>query len=205
MQASGLVRQLLALTRPANSQPRPLSLNEIAEGMRNLLARMVGENIDLQLRLDPSLGLIRMDPTHAQQILLNLVLNARDAMPRGGRIAVETRNSKVQILPESCYPAASLPCALFSVEDNGTGMDATTRAHVFEPFFTTKTGKGTGLGLATVHDIVIANGGLVHVASEPGSGTRISVLLPLLPDTLQPENADDLHLVASGKSTFVQI
>ncbi len=203
LQASGLVRQLLAITRPVSLQPRPLSLNEIAEGMRNLLVRLMGENIDLQLRLDPTLGLVRMDSTHAQQILLNLVLNARDAMPRGGQIAIETRNCKVQVLSEPACGDACLPCALFAVEDNGLGMDTFTRNHLFEPFFTTKSGKGTGLGLSTVHDIVIANGGLVHVGSEPGHGTRVSVFLPLLTREIPP-SSDRFHPAENGKLSSCQ-
>jgi two-component system cell cycle sensor histidine kinase/response regulator CckA len=185
MQASGLVRQLLSIARPPNFQPRLLSLNEIAEGMRNLLARLMGENIELKFCLDPNLGLINMDPTEAQQILLNLVLNARDAMPHGGGIFVETHNCKIQALTESVLGTstqACLPCALFVVQDNGSGMDDSTRAHMFEPFFTTKAGKGTGLGLATVHDIVTSNGGLIHVQSALAHGTRVSVLLPLAPE-----------------------
>lgn len=184
MQASGLVRQLLTIARPPNFQPRLLSFNEVAEGMRNLLTRLMGENIELKFCLDPNLGLIKMDPTEVQQILLNLVLNARDAMPRGGVISVETRNCKIQALTESALGTstqACLPCALFVVEDNGSGMDDSTRAHMFEPFFTTKAGKGTGLGLATVHNIVTSNGGLIHVQSAPARGTRVSVLLPLAP------------------------
>ena len=192
LQATGLVRQLLAMARPANSEPRLLSLNEIAEGMRNLLVRLIGENIELELRLDPNLGLVRMDPTQAQQILLNLVLNSRDAMPHGGKIAVRTGNCKLQVLPEAGMGeegAASLPCALFTVTDNGNGMDPATRAHVFEAFFTTKAGgKGTGLGLATVHDIVTRNGGLINVDSATAHGTCVTVLLPLVPEAaLQKE------------------
>jgi len=183
MQATGLVRQLLAVARPATSQPRLLSLNEIAEGMRNLLVRLIGENIELKLQLDPNLGLVKMDPTQTQQILLNLVLNARDAMPRGGVVTIETRNCTIQVLPDSSADrsGASLPCALMVVEDNGHGMDEATRAHLFEPFFTTKAGKGNGLGLATVHDVVTTNGGLIYVDSELGRGTRVSALLPLAP------------------------
>ena len=192
MQATGLVRQLLAVARPTNSEPRLLCLNEIAEGMRNLLVRLIGENIDLQFHLDPNLGLVKMDPTQSQQILLNLVLNARDARPGGGQITVETSNCKVQVLTEPGatepgVPASrptSLPCALFVVIDNGSGMDVTTRAHLFEAFFTTKASQGTGLGLATVHDIVTSNGGLIHVDSAPACGTRVSVLLPLVPETV---------------------
>lgn len=181
MQASGLVKQLLSITRPKTLERNSLSLNEVVEGMRNLLGRLVGENIRLRLRLDPQLGLARLDITHAQQILLNLVLNARDAMPTGGQISVETGNCKLEVLTESVLGRAthaSLPCVLFSVQDDGCGMDETTRAHIFEPFFTTKGGKGTGLGLATVHEIVTSNGGLMHVSSAPGRGTRVSVLLP---------------------------
>src|SRR5438270_2955825 len=184
VQASGLVRQLLAISRPAICEPQLLSLNEVAESMRNLLARLIGENIELKLDLDPNLGQVKIDPTQSQQILLNLVLNARDAMPKGGSITVSTANCKVQVLadvPSASPSAASLPCALFVVEDNGSGMDAATRIHLFEAFFTTKAGKGTGLGLATVHDIVTSNGGLIHVESASACGTRVSVLLPLVP------------------------
>src|SRR5450631_2373906 len=137
LQATGLVRQLLAVARPTNSEPRLFSLNEIADGMRNLLVRLIGENIELKFQLDPNLGLIKMDPTQCQQILLNLVLNARDAMPGGGQITVETSNCKVQVLTEmkpAISSAASLPCAFFVVADNGSGMDDATRTHLFEAF-----------------------------------------------------------------------
>ena len=181
-QANGLVRQLLAIASPQGAIPRPLSLNEIADGMRSLLERLVGEDIELKLLLDPELGPVRMDPTQAQQILLNLVLNARDALPGGGEIAIETRNCEVQIVAQNRFaasPSAAVPCALFIVSDNGHGMDDRTRSHIFEAFFTTKAaGKGTGLGLATVHDIVTRSGGLIHVDSAPECGTRVTVLLP---------------------------
>jgi two-component system, cell cycle sensor histidine kinase and response regulator CckA len=191
LQATQLVRQLMAVARPTNGEPSLISLNEMVESMRGLLVRLIGENIDLKANLDPNLdrdlglikpGLIRMDLTQAQQVLLNLVLNARDALPAGGEIAIETVACRVQILVER--PIASeptvLPCALLAVSDNGSGMDAGTRAHLFEAFFTTKAAdKGTGLGLATVHDIVTGNGGLIHVDSAVGRGTRITILLPL--------------------------
>jgi two-component system, cell cycle sensor histidine kinase and response regulator CckA len=198
VQATGLVRQLLAVAKPGNSSPRLLSLNDVAESMRNLLLRLIGENVRLEFHLDPSLGLVKMDQTQAQQILLNLVLNARDAMPDGGEIRVETRNCRIQIQasPES-VPGnpSSLPCALFAVEDNGNGMDEITRARVFEAFFTTKGGKGTGLGLATVHDIVTTNGGLIHVESSANRGTRVTVLLPVIPEnTSGSQNANPAQL-----------
>ena len=182
LQATGLVRQLLSVVRSNKSLPRPVSFNEVAEAMHNLLARLIGDNIQLKLRLDPALGLVKIDPAQAQQVLLNLVLNARDALPGGGDILVETGNCRMQILSgngEECGTTC-LPCVLLAVEDNGLGMDESVRAHLFEPFFTTKAGKGTGIGLATVHDIVRSTGGLIHVQSEVRRGTRISVLLPIV-------------------------
>jgi len=190
IQATGLARQLLSVARQSKPLPHPISLNEISEGMRSLLTRMIGENIHLKLHLDPDLGLVKLDPAQAQQILLNLVLNARDALPEGGHITVETGNCHVQVLSDVDglnIPNPTLPCALFTVADDGTGMDEFVRAHLFEPFFTTKTGKGTGIGLSTVHEIVTTNGGLIHVDSKPGCGARISVLLPLLPGSV-PES-----------------
>lgn len=193
VQAAGLVRQLLSVARPTTCEPCLCSLNEIAEGMRNLLARLIGENIELKYCLDPNLGLVRLDATQSQQILLNLVLNARDAMPGGGQITIETSNCKVQVLdqvPSAAGSTALLPCALFTVADNGYGMNAETRTHLFEAFFTTKAGKGTGLGLATVYDIVTSYGGLIHVESAPACGTRVSVLLPLVPEEVLGSKED---------------
>jgi PAS domain S-box-containing protein len=185
MQASGLVRQLLAVARTPNETPHLLSLNAVAEGMRQLLQRLIGENIELVYQLDPKLGPVRMDITQAQQILLNLVLNSRDALPEGGRITLETRNCGLQMVrggvAEKSGPV-ELPCALFVVQDNGEGMDSQTQQHVFEAFFSTKPmGEGTGLGLSTVYDIVTSNGGLIHIDSEWKCGTRVTVLLPLVP------------------------
>jgi len=202
LQASGLVRQLLGVIRSNKSRPRPVSLNEVAEGMRNLLVRLIGENIELNLRLDPALGLVKMDPVQVQQILLNLVLNSRDALPEGGHISVETGACKMQILSangESSSEKTSLPCALFAVEDNGMGMDESVRAHLFEPFFTTKVGKGTGIGLVTVRDIVSSNGGVIHVQSEVRRGTRINILLPIVPESA-PDSVPDpsFHPIHKG-------
>ena len=194
VQATGLVQQLMAISRPRSSDPGLISLNETISGMRSLLGRLIGENIVLRFQLEPGLGRIKMDLAQAQQVLLNLVLNARDAMPGGGEITIETSHCRIQIVGgSSCRPshlvasgdsaAEALPCALFVVGDTGSGMDAETRAHLFETFYTTKPdGRGTGLGLATVHKIVTSNGGLIHVASAPGRGTRISILLPLAPE-----------------------
>jgi signal transduction histidine kinase len=182
--ASGLVRQLLAVARTPNEVPLLLSLNDVAEGMRQLLLRLIGENIELVYQLDPNLGAVGMDFTRAQQILLNLVLNARDALPEGGRITLETRNCGLQIVTGDTVQqtgSVELPCALFVVSDNGQGMNSQTQQHVFEAFFSTKPpGEGTGLGLSTVYDIVTNNGGLIHIHSEGGKGTRVTVILPLI-------------------------
>lgn len=201
MQATGLVRQLLAAAKPHRSEPRLISLNEIADGLRNLLIHLVGENIHLTFRLDRNLGLVKIDPAQAQQIILNLVLNARDAMPHGGEIVVETRNCRVQVLPNGGRDATrtSIPCALLVVGDNGVGMDAATCERLFEPFFTTKDDEGTGLGLATVHEIVTTSGGLIHVDSEPGRGTQMSILLPLQPTTAASGGDNNIHPANNGE------
>jgi two-component system, cell cycle sensor histidine kinase and response regulator CckA len=178
IQAAGIVRQLLNVARPGSPHPRLLSLNEVIEAIHELLCRFMGDNIQLELRLDPALGLVRLDSTQAQQILLNLALNARDAMPSGGEIVIQTANCDIEILHQ-VGGGARLPCVLLTISDNGTGMDAAIRARMFEAFFTTKGSKGTGLGLAGVQDIVRSNGGLIHVDSAPGKGTRVSVLLPV--------------------------
>jgi len=200
LQASGLVRQLLGVIRSNKSRPRPVSLNEVAEGMRNLLVRLIGENIELNLRLDPALGLVKMDPVQVQQILLNLVLNSRDALPEGGHISVETGACKMQILSANGESSSEKTCALFAVEDNGMGMDESVRAHLFEPFFTTKVGKGTGIGLVTVRDIVSSNGGVIHVQSEVRRGTRINILLPIVPESA-PDSVPDpsFHPIHKGE------
>jgi signal transduction histidine kinase len=201
LETSALVRQLLSVAKPAHtSSVQSLSLNEIAEGMRSFLERVVGENIKLNLHLDSNLGAVRMDPAKAHQILLNLVLNARDAMPRGGQITIETSDCKLQMLADSDPSGkSSFRCALFVVADNGEGMDTNTRAHLFEPFFTTKAGQGTGLGLATIRDIVSSHGGLIHVESSPGCGTRVTVLLPVLSEAQVVPVNPDFHPAESGE------
>lgn len=181
VQATSLVRQLLVFARPQSAPARPLSLNETATALRDLLTRLIGENITLDLILDPELGLVKIDQAQAQQILLNLVLNARDALPNGGHITVETSNCNFQPVAGSgsqIRPHA-FPCVLLVVGDNGRGMNSETRQRLFEPFFTTKNdGQGTGLGLTTVHSIVSTNRGLIHFESEAGRGTRAMILLP---------------------------
>ncbi len=182
LHANGLVRQLLGFAKPQTHQVRSLSLNQIIAGMQDLLTRLIGANIALDFRLDPDLGLLRIDPAQAQQIILNLVLNARDAIPNGGCIVVQTSNCKFESVAGAIpgkHGATFFPCVLLEVGDNGEGMDAKTRQRLFEPFFTTKvSSRGTGLGLSTVRSIVTTNGGLIHVESEPGRGSRVLILLP---------------------------
>lgn len=188
MQAGGLVQQLLVFARPQAAQVRSLCLNEIATSMRNLLVRLIGENIELELRLDPDLALVKIDHAQAQQILLNLVLNARDALPDGGRITIETSNCMFQPVTGAPRGTSVFPCVLLVVSDNGCGMDGKTRQRLFEPFFTTKgSGKGTGLGLTTVRSIVTTNRGLIHLESEVGRGTHAMILLPRAPSAAAPE------------------
>ena len=172
---AALTQQLLSVARKQAPQPRPVQLNEVIASTENLLRRLIGEQIELQTILGPKPGAVLADPAQLRQVLLNLALNARDAMPNGGRITVRTQAKR---MPGRNEPAASL-----TVSDSGCGMDAQTRARLFEPFFTTKKpGHGTGLGLATVQRIVKEAGGTIEVESETGRGTRIEVFLPALKD-----------------------
>jgi signal transduction histidine kinase len=200
VQASGLVHQLLVFARPQAAPAQHLCLNEIAGSMRSLLTRLIGENIALDLHLDPQLGAVKIDQAQAQQIILNLVLNARDALPHGGRITLETSNCKLQPVAGSAASRPSaFPCVLLVVADNGHGMSAETRQRLFEPFFTTKNaGQGTGLGLTTVRSIVTTHRGLIHFESEPGHGTRVMILLPRSPDPVGSVLPDRLHSDSSA-------
>jgi len=178
-QGAGLIQQLMAVARQRAVEPHLLCLNAVVSDVHNLLTRLIGENIELVAELADDLGLVRMDPAQVQQIILNLVLNARDAMPDGGRITLNTRNcdeSRPARDPQN--PACDSWVAL-AVTDTGCGMDAETRARLFEPFYTTKKpGQGNGLGLATVYRIVTHEGGTIEVESQTGRGTRVVVHLP---------------------------
>jgi two-component system, cell cycle sensor histidine kinase and response regulator CckA len=202
-QGAALTHQLLAIARKQAAEPRPVPINEIVASTENLLQRLIGEQIELLIMPDSGAGLVLADPAQLRQILLNLVLNARDAMPQGGKITLSTRAGE--------FPRAEVPGELSSefpteapgkvrshvkpgsarravslvVQDNGCGMDAETRARLFEPFFTTKKpGEGTGLGLATVQRIVSESGGMIKVESEAGSGTCIEVFLPAVESSI---------------------
>jgi PAS domain S-box-containing protein len=187
-----LIQQLLAVARQQVVEPQVLSLNHQVSGMRNLLSRLIGENIELVTKLADDLWRVKVDPAQVQQIILNLVLNARDAMPDGGQVTLCTRNCIAPLAGgHGCEPAPA-PCIELTVTDTGCGMDAETRSHLFEPFFTTKqTGRGNGLGLATVHRIVKQDGGTIAVESEVGRGTRVIIRLPRVQE---PEGATPVPL-----------
>jgi signal transduction histidine kinase/ActR/RegA family two-component response regulator len=178
--AADLTRQLLAFSRRQILQPRRVDLNHVVADMQRMLARLLGEDIELCSLPSPEPAAVEADPGQIEQVVMNLAVNARDAMPDGGTLTIQTSNlelaaSDSQRLP-GLRPGAYVE---LSVADTGVGMDERTLAHAFEPFFTTKVrGKGTGLGLSTVYGIIRQSGGTVRVHSEPGEGTRVSVFLP---------------------------
>ncbi len=203
--ATGLTSQLLAFARKQVLEPRRIDLNSlIAEGT-SLLRRVIGEDIEVRLVPAPDLHATLADPVQIDQVLMNLCLNARDAMPNGGRLIVETQNVAIDEEYGRLHPEAKPgPYIVLAVSDTGTGMDAATIEHIFEPFFTTKeAGKGTGLGLATVFGIVKQHNGFINVYSEPGRGTTFRVYLRSASGTAEQLNRGTQELPQRGNETLL--
>ena len=186
--AGWLTRQLLAFGRKQVLKPKVIDLNHLVVQVAELLPPLLGPEIDLVLALAPDAGCVRADPVQVEQVLLNLVVNARDAMPDGGELTVQTSNIELEAAAARLYPEVQAgPVVKLAVSDTGRGMDAETRAHVFEPFFTTKEkDKGSGLGLASVYGTVEQSGGGIRVLSEPGQGTTFEIYLPRIAEPAEP-------------------
>ncbi len=206
--ATALTRQLLAFSRRQFLNPTVLDVNEAVSGLLQMLPRLIGEHIETTIRLWPALSLVKADAAQIDQIVMNVVLNGRDAMPTGGHLTIETAN--VELTDERLHAEGlSIPpgdYVLISVADTGIGMDAATRARAFEPFFTTKPkGKGTGLGLATVYGIVDQTGGGVAIDTAPGRGTTIRIYLPVTTALMEPERPTVTPVGTEGTETLLLV
>jgi two-component system, cell cycle sensor histidine kinase and response regulator CckA len=218
VRATSLTEQLLAFSRRRPSQPEVLVLNDLIDNVQKMLGRLIGEDINMALSLSPAAGSIRADAGQIEQVILNLVVNARDAMPHGGNLLIETTRQVVDVhLAESYVDLAPGRYVALTVSDTGTGIAPDVKDHLFEPFFTTKPqGKGTGLGLSTVYGIVKQCGGSISVSSELGRGTQFRVLLPavlaqrdevaVLPPAPTPSGTETILLAEDedGVRYFVQ-
>ncbi len=192
-QAASLTSQLLAFSRKQILKPEIMNLNDTVSEMSAMLSRLLGEDIEIATIAEPNLGFINADPAQIQQIIMNLAVNARDAMPKGGSLTIETANFEFdQNYIDSHSAAHSGSYVMLAISDNGIGMDAATQARIFEPFFTTKgEGKGTGLGLSTIYGIVKQNNGFIWVYSEPGKGATFKVYFPRTEGRIMPAAAEN--------------
>jgi two-component system cell cycle sensor histidine kinase/response regulator CckA len=206
--AASLTRQLLAFSRKEVIHPEILNINGVVKGMEKMLRRIIGEDIHLRTVLAPDLWSAKLDPGQVDQILMNLSVNARDAMPRGGSLTLGTANTEL----DAAYFSAraidghSGPYVMLAVSDTGTGMDKKTQARIFDPFFTTKEmGRGTGLGLSTVYGIVKQNHGHIWVYSEPGQGTTFKVYFPMSSEEAALERKKRKEAPTKGAETVLVV
>ncbi|AMV29198.1 Blue-light-activated protein [Gemmata sp. SH-PL17] len=204
--AAGLTAQLLAFSRKAIIEPKVLDLNELVSQSARLLARLIGEDVTLSTVLDPGLARVKVDPGQIEQVVMNLVVNARDAMPTGGRLTIETRALTVVPGDAACPDVEPGGYAQLNVSDTGSGMTDEVKARIFEPFFTTKEqGKGTGLGLATVYGIVKTYGGHIDVHSEVGAGTTFKLLFPVVTQEAPRSAAAETASAPRGAETVLLV
>jgi len=206
--AAGLTRQLLIFSRQQVLEPRALDLNALVGNLEKMLHRLIGEDIELRTKQAAALGAVRADPGQIEQAIVNLVVNARDAMPQGGRLTIETADVQLDRgYVAGHVPTQPGPYVLLAVSDTGVGMDGATKARLFEPFFTTKEpGRGTGLGLATVYGIVKQSGGYVWAYSELGHGTTFKIYLPRVAETPEaPESTTSTPTPARGSETVLVV
>ena len=205
--AAALTRQLLAFSRKQIIQPKVFDLNELLSGTEKMLGRLLGEDVEFLTILEPELWQVDADPGQMEQVIMNLVVNARDAMPMGGKLTVETANADLNenYFREHHIDETPGSYVMLAISDTGSGMDKETREHIFEPFFTTKeVGKGTGLGLSTIYGIVKQNNGFVWVYSEPGQGATFKVYLPEVKKDADLEKKEQTHVDdLSGSETVL--
>jgi CheY-like chemotaxis protein len=205
--AADLTKQLLAFSRKQVLAPRVLDLNAVVAGVEPMLQRLIGEDIGLVVAPAPDLGRVKADPTQVTAIIFNLAVNARDAMPDGGRLTIETDNVDLDEAHAHRYAETRPgPYVMLAVSDTGIGMDEETRSRIFEPFFTTKgPGKGTGLGLATVYGIVKQSNGSIGVYSEPARGTTFKIYLPRVEASPEVVAADAPPIEQGGSETILLV
>jgi len=206
--ASSLTRQLLAFSRKQVLQPKVLDLNSLVTQTAQLLPAALGEDINLSFELDSNLGRVKADVAQIEQVIMNLVFNARDAMPVGGKVTIQTANSYLDENWARQYPEIRPgPYVMLAVHDRGHGMDEETQSHIFEPFFTTKErNTGTGLGLATVYGTVIQSGGCISVLSKPGEGTTVQIYLPRVEETMElAEKPKEVPAALQGNETILVV
>ncbi len=207
--AAELTRQLLVFSRQQVLEPRVLNLNVVVSDMEKMLCRLIGEDIELTTTLDPELGRVKADVSQVEQTVMNLAVNARDAMPQGGKLTIETHNKEIDpaFAQSHSFPVRQGHYVLLSVTDTGVGMDSVTQSRMFEPFYTTKEkGKGTGLGLSTVYGVVKQSGGYIDVVSELGHGTTFKIYLPSVEEPIEPKpSAPSVSITIHADETILLV